>query len=231
MTSAEEVAKIAALVGETTRTRMLLALGDGRALPAGELAACADITAQTASGHLAQLVMAGLLTMVRQGRHRYYRLASSHVAALLESVMVVAATSPRPMVSSRVDPALQQGRTCYNHLAGRLGVAICDALVQAHRVILDDAGAHITPGGLVFLESMGIDIRGIRRHPYARTCIDWSERRPHLGGTIGIAIHKRCLELAWIVPHLDSRAVRVTDLGKKQFLSQFGIVTTHAPSI
>jgi len=229
MASVEEIARIAALVGEPTRTRILLALGDGRALPAGELAAYADVTAPTASGHLTQLVMAGLLTVVRQGRHRYYRLASGHVAALLESVMVVAATSPHPRVSSRVDPALQQGRTCYNHLAGRLGVAICDALVRTHRVVLDDEGAHVTPDGLIFLDSMGIPIEGIRRQPYSRTCIDWSERRPHLAGTVGIAIHKRCLELKWISPHLDSRAVRVTGIGKKQFLSQFGIDTTSTP--
>jgi len=224
MSNAEQVAGIAGLVGEPARANMLLALGDGRALPAGELAACADITAQTASGHLAQLEQAGLLTVVRQGRHRYYRLASSQVAAMLEAVMVVAAVSPRFAAHSRVDPALQRARTCYNHLAGRLGVAVCDALIRTHYVVLDGDDAGITPAGLTFLDAFGIDVSRFRKQPYCRTCIDWSERRHHLAGAVGIAIHRRCFDLGWISHHLDSRAVSITIAGRKGFESQFGIV-------
>lgn len=226
MSNALEVAQIASLVGEPTRANMLLALGDGRALPAGELAACAGIAAPTASEHLAKLEQSGLLISIRQGRHRYYRIASPEVAAMLEAVMVVAAGSPRPAARFRIDPELQFGRTCYNHLAGQLGVAICDALVHKNLLTIDEEVAHVMPAGLNFFDNWGIDVRRISKHPYCRTCIDWSERRPHLGGAIGIAIHKRCLELKWIEHHLDSRAVRVTRLGKSGFEKVFGIAGT-----
>ncbi|MHB0990447.1 MAG: ArsR/SmtB family transcription factor [Burkholderiales bacterium] len=226
MSNALEVAQIASLVGEPTRANMLLALGDGRALPAGELAACAGIAAPTASEHLAKLEQSGLLISIRQGRHRYYRIASPEVAAMLEAVMVVAAGSPRPAARFRIDPELQFGRTCYNHLAGQLGVAICDALAHKNLLTIDEEVAHVMPAGLNFLDNWGIDVRRMSKHPYCRTCIDWSERRPHLGGAIGIAIHKRCLELKWIEHHLDSRAVRVTRLGKSGFEKVFGIAGT-----
>ncbi|MHB1656009.1 MAG: ArsR/SmtB family transcription factor [Burkholderiales bacterium] len=226
MSNALEVAQIASLVGEPTRANMLLALGDGRALPAGELAACAGIAAPTASEHLAKLEQSGLLISIRQGRHRYYRIASPEVAAMLEAVMVFAAGSPRPAARFRIDPELQFGRTCYNHLAGQLGVAICDALAHKNLLTIDEEVAHVMPAGLNFLDNWGIDVRRMSKHPYCRTCIDWSERRPHLGGAIGIAIHKRCLELKWIEHHLDSRAVRVTRLGKSGFEKVFGIAGT-----
>lgn len=224
MSTAYRIAEIAGLVGEPARANMLLALGDGRALPAGELAACAGISAATASEHLARLEQTGILISIRQGRHRYYRLASPEVAAMLEAVMVVAAGSSRSVRRLGIDSALQCGRTCYNHLAGRLGVAICDALVRASRVVLDGEVARLTPAGLDFLEAWGIDVGRMRRHPHCRTCIDWSERRPHLAGAAGIAIHKRCLALKWIEPHLDSRAVSVTRAGRLGFERVFGLV-------
>ena len=223
MSNALEVAQIAGLVGEPARANILLALGDGRALPAGELAACAGIAAPTASGHLAKLEQAGLLIAIRQGRHRYYRLASPEIAAMLEAVMVVAAGFPRPAARFRIDPELQRGRTCYNHLAGRLGVAICDALVHKSCVAIDGEVAHVMPAGLKFLDTWGLDVRRMSKHPYCRTCIDWSERRHHLAGAVGIAIYKRCLELKWVEHHLDSRAVHVTRAGKLGFERVFGI--------
>ncbi len=223
MSNALEVAQIASLVGEPARANMLLALGDGRALPAGELAACAGITAPTASEHLAKLEQSGLLISIRQGRHRYYRIASPEVAAMLEAVMIVAAGFPRPAPRFRVDPELQRGRTCYNHLAGRLGVAICDVLVHKSYVTIDGEVAHVLPTGLKFLDTWGIDVRRMGKHPYCRTCIDWSERRHHLGGGVGIAIHKRCLELKWVEHHLDSRAVSVTRAGRLGLERVFGI--------
>ena len=226
MSNALEVAQIAGLVGEPARANMLLALGDGRALPAGELAACAGVSAPTASEHLAKLVQSGLLISIRQGRHRYYRIASPEVAAMLEAVMVVAAGFPRAAARFRVDPELQRGRTCYNHLAGRLGVAICDALVHKSCVAIDGEVAHLLPIGLDLLADWGVDVRRMSKHPYCRTCIDWSERRHHLGGAAGIAIHKRCLELKWVEHHLDSRAVSVTRAGRLGFERVFGIVET-----
>ncbi len=224
MSNALEVAQIAGLVGEPARANMLLALGDGRALPAGELAACAGITAPTASEHLARLEQSGLLISIRQGRHRYYRIASPEVATMLEAVMVVAAGNPPRMERFRIDPELQLGRTCYNHLAGQLGVAICDALIRKNCVVLDGDVAHVMPAGLQFLSNWGVDVGRMGKHPYCRTCIDWSERRPHLGGAVGIAIHKRCLELKWVEHHLDSRALKITRAGRLGLERVFGII-------
>lgn len=224
MSNALEVAQIASLVGEPARANMLLALGDGRALPAGELAACAGITAPTASGHLARLEQSGLLIAIRQGRHRYYRIASPEVAAMLEAVMVVAAGRAPRMARFRIDPELQFGRTCYNHLAGQLGVAICDALIHKGCVAIDGDVAHVMPAGLQFLDHWGVDVGRMGKHPYCRTCIDWSERRPHLGGAMGVAIHKRCLELKWVKHHLDSRAVSITRTGRLGLERVFGII-------
>ncbi|MCK9366027.1 MAG: ArsR family transcriptional regulator [Metallibacterium scheffleri] len=222
MTHDIDIARIAALVGEPARAAMLLALGDGRALPAGELAACAGVSAATASGHLGAMRDAGLLDVVPQGRHRYYRLASAQVAALLESLMLVAAQNPA-RVSSHVDPLLQAGRTCYSHLAGRLGVALCDALIARDGLRIDDDIARFSTEGIRLLEDFGIDMRALRRQATSKTCIDWSERRHHLSGPTGVAIYRRCLQLGWVRHHLDSRAVSVTKIGAKGLQSTFGL--------
>ncbi|MBN2693011.1 MAG: helix-turn-helix transcriptional regulator [Burkholderiaceae bacterium] len=223
MTQDIDIARIAALVGEPARAAMLLALGDGRALPAGELAACAGVSAATASGHLGAMRDAGLLDAKQQGRHRYYRLASAQVAALLESLMLVAAQSPMRTPASRVDPLLQAGRTCYSHLAGRLGVAICDALIARNALRIDDDLAQFTPAGIALLDDFGLDVRALRRQPVSKTCIDWSERRHHLSGPVGVAIYRRCIALGWVLHHLDSRAVSVTQAGLHGFASRFGM--------
>ncbi|MHB8387802.1 ArsR/SmtB family transcription factor [Metallibacterium sp.] len=223
MTRDIDIVRIAALVGEPARAAMLLALGDGRALPAGELAACAGVSAATTSGHLGAMRDAGLLDVVQQGRHRYYRLASPQVAALLESLMLVAAQDPARMATSRVDPLLQAGRTCYSHLAGRLGVALCDVLIARDGLRIDDDIARFSTEGIRLLEDFGIDVRALRRHAASKTCIDWSERRHHLSGPTGVAIYRRCLELGWVRHHLDSRAVSVTKIGAKGLQSTFGL--------
>jgi len=162
MTQDLDIARIAALVGEPARAAMLLALCDGRALPAGELAACAGVSAATARGHLGALREAGLLEAKQQGRHRYYRLASAQVAALLESLMLVAAHNPAHAATSRVDPLLQAGRTCYNHLAGRLGVTLCDALIDRDALGIDDDIAQFSARGIALLDDFGFDTRALR---------------------------------------------------------------------
>jgi DNA-binding transcriptional ArsR family regulator len=217
-----DIARIAALVGDPARAAMLRALGDGRALPCGELAACAGIGAASASEHLRQLREAGLLAVSRSGRHRYHRIASPEVAALLEALALVAAQGAgRPV--SRVDPALRAGRTCYDHLAGRLGVAILDALAERAALWVAEDIAHLTPSGLSLLADFGLDTRALERHPVSRTCTDWSERRYHLSGPLGAAICRRCFELDWVQRHLDSRAVSVTPEGARGLRAALGL--------
>lgn len=226
MTDGPPVADIARLLGEPTRAKMLLALADDRALPAGELAACADVTASTASGHLAALRQAGLVTCIHQGRHRYYRIASPDVADMLESIMVVAAVDASA-VRSRVAPALQSARTCYKHLAGWLGVVLCDAMRTSKQIELEDNTARITSQGLALLDTLGVDSTRFRKRPWSRVClVDWSERREHLAGPLGNALHKRFLELGWVEAHLDSRAISVTRTGQRGFQTTFGLSVT-----
>ena len=199
----------------------------GRALPAGELAASAGVSAATASAHLAAMTKAGLLTRIHQGRHRYYRIASPQVADMLEAIMVVASTTTTP-ARTRIDPALQRARTCYRHLAGRLGVAVCDAMREAGQIELAQDTARITASGLALLETLELDTRRFRKQPWSRIClVDWSERREHLAGPLGNAMHKRFLELGWVRAHLDSRAISVTRAGERGFRSMFGMDVPH----
>jgi DNA-binding transcriptional ArsR family regulator len=206
---------------------MLACLMGGRALTAGELAAAARVTPQTASGHLGQLVDAGVLAPAnRQGRHRYYALASAQVAAMLEGIMVVAgATAPDPRLASwRGGEALRNARTCYNHLAGRLGVGLADALRARGHIVLDPDGGQVTPSGFAFLRDFGVDVRAVPGRAFCRPCLDWSERRQHLAGHIGTAIAARCFELGWVARQPGGRALTVTDAGRTGFAAQFGFV-------
>jgi DNA-binding transcriptional ArsR family regulator len=218
MTDGPNVAEVAALVGDRARANMLVALMDGRALTAKELAFVAGVSPQTASGHLARLTDANLLTCIRQGRHRYYRVASCLVARMLESISLVAAIEapPRHRPRSSRDDALRLARTCYDHLAGRLGVAIADALVAGRAVVLGDDGGEVTADGAAFLaEGLGIDLAGIsRRRAFCRPCLDWSERRPHLAGALGAALAETCFARGWIERVRDSRAVAITPRGR-----------------
>ena len=217
MTHGPNIAEVAALVGDRARANMLVALMDGRALTAKELAFVAGVSPQTASGHLAGLADANLLSCIRQGRHRYYRVASSLVARMLESISLVAAIQapPRHRPRSPRDDALRLARTCYDHLAGRLGVAIADALVARRAVVLGDDGGEITADGATFLvEGLGIDLAKIyRRRAFCRPCLDWSERRPHLAGAVGAALADTCFARGWIERIRDSRAVAIMPRG------------------
>lgn len=222
MISTSGLAEIAALVGDPSRANMLNALMDGRALTAGELAYAARVTPPTASAHLARLADANLVSVVAQGRHRYYRLSSPLVAGMLESIMAVAAIQAPPRrIPPRANAALREGRTCYNHLAGRLGVALTDGMVSRGYVELGEDGGQITETGAAFLSALGIAVEGGKR-PLCRPCLDWSERRPHLGGRLGAVLCSHCFEQGWIRRVSDSRAVAVTIQGAEMLKRHFG---------
>jgi len=224
------IAEIAGLVGEPARATMLSALLDGRALTATELAYAARITPQTASTHLAKLTEAGLITPLRDGRYRYFRLASPKVAQMLDGIMAVALQHrPRYRPLSRQAEELRDARVCYDHLAGRLSVDLADFFTRREYIVLGDGAAEITAAGTQFLAEFGIQLRsvGMRRH-FCRSCLDWTERRAHIGGAVGAALANRCFDLGWTERQKNSRAVIITPAGQQGFLETFGV---HAASI
>ncbi len=225
MVLGSQTAEIAALVGDPARANILMALSDGRALTATELAYLAHITPQTASGHLAKLVDGRLLSVAKQGRHRYFRLASPLVGRMLESINAMAAIEgpPRYRPRSPADDAVRQARYCYDHLAGRLGVALADALVEKGHVEFGDDGGVVTPSGTEFLTAFGLDLAAKTRRAFCRPCIDWSERRPHIAGAVGAGLAARCFDLGWIARIRDTRAVKITAKGRAGFGETFGI--------
>jgi DNA-binding transcriptional ArsR family regulator len=222
MAESTNIATTAALLGDPARANMLAALMDGRALTAKELAYTAHVTPQTASGHLAKLADGGLLAAEKQGRHRYYRLASPLVGQMLEGVMAMSGP-PARTTTWRGGEALRNARTCYDHLAGRLGVALADALEERGHIALGTDGGEVTEQGQGFLSAFGASPPPGRR-VFCRPCLDWSERRPHLAGRVGAALACRCFELGWIARQRDTRAVAITQAGRKGFRERFGIV-------
>jgi DNA-binding transcriptional ArsR family regulator len=225
MVSQVQLAEVAALVGDPARANMLMALSDGRALTATELAYLARITPQTASGHLAKLVDGRLLAVAKQGRHRYFRLASPLVGRMLESINAMASLAgpPRHRPHSPADEALRRARFCYDHLAGRLGVTLADALVARGHVEFGEDGGVVTPEGGDFLARFGLDLAPKPRRAFCRPCLDWSERRPHIAGAVGAGLAARCLALGWIQRQRDTRAVSVTLKGRAGLGETFGI--------
>ncbi len=226
MNEAPQLAEIAALVGDPARANMLSALLDGRALTAGELAYVAGVSPQTTSGHLAKLTEARLLALQKQGRHRYYRLATPRVGQMLEGIMAVAADAPpRYRPPSKLDGALRDARTCYDHFAGRLGVGLADILSQRGQVVLSDEGGEVTAAGVDFFAAFGVDLTEARRRRrvFCRPCLDWTERRPHLAGTVGAALARRCFDLGWFERRRDSRALLITSAGRCGLTEVFGL--------
>jgi DNA-binding transcriptional ArsR family regulator len=226
MTVAINLAEVASLVGDPARANILSALMDGRALTATELSHAAGVTPQTTSGHLAKLTDARLLSVLHQGRHRYYRLGGPLVAQMLEGIMAVAIDGPpRYRPASRADDAMKAARICYNHLAGRLGVGIADALSGRGHVVFAEEGGEVTPGGLAFMQDFGIDLAAARRRGrvFCRACLDWTERRPHVGGALGSALATRCFDLDWLARTRGSRALTITSAGRKGFAETFGV--------
>lgn len=227
----DALAKAAKMLAEPARAAMLLGMMGGRAVPAGELAILGHISPQTASEHLGRLVEARFVTVRQQGRHRYYELANEEIACVVESLLVLTSASGEQSLDKVAKPALgsmRHARTCYSHLAGWLGVAITDALKQlGHLAPANGRAFGVTESGSEWFEKRGITVLSSSDAPdprIARQCIDWTERRPHLAGSLGVSMCKRFSELGWIEPIRKSRAVRVTLEGRMALLKELEIV-------
>jgi DNA-binding transcriptional ArsR family regulator len=221
------IAAVAVLIGDPSRAAMLNALNGRQTLPASELARRAGISPQTASVHLAKLVEGGLLTLVAQGRHRYYTLANAEVAQALEALAVIAPPARvRSLRESIVAEQVHVARTCYDHLAGKLGVGLTQALHE--RGIIQRAeqerNYRITAEGALFLQDFGIELEALQRQrrALALACLDWSERYYHLAGALGAALRERLLQLGWIEQRFSSRAVQLTESGRIGLHRTFG---------
>ncbi|WP_369238975.1 ArsR/SmtB family transcription factor [Streptomyces sp. R21] len=228
--AAPGLAALAGLIADETRAAFLLALLDGRAWTAGELARSAGVAPSTASEHLGKLVAGGLLTEERQGRHRYVRLAGTRVAQLVEDlaaqVAPTAAGRPRTLRASTAGSAMARGRTCYDHLAGRLGIAVTDALTGRGLLRTQKEGAAgfvLTDAGVRWFADAGIGLERAGRRPLARACLDWTERRPHLAGIAGAALCRHALDAGWCVRIGSERAVKVTGEGERALAELLGI--------
>jgi DNA-binding transcriptional ArsR family regulator len=234
MRSEPRIAAAAALIGNPGRAAMLGALMDGRALPASELATAAGLSAAGASDHLAQLLSGGLLTVIREGRHRYYRLANEHVAAVLEELATL--DDPRlapPTISKhQKDNPLRFARTCYDHLAGELGVSIVLAL-HGHELLASGEGKRfdITPAGAQwFVDKLGIETEALKpaRHGIACGCLDWTERRYHLAGPLGASLLRCCFDLGFLRRGIERRAVSLTAAGARFLTTELGVSCSQA---
>jgi DNA-binding transcriptional ArsR family regulator len=225
MVAAANLVEVAALVGDTARATILAALMGGQALTGSDLAFLARISRPTASEHLAKLVEAQLVAITKQGRYRYYRIASPLVARMLESIIAVAAIEvpSRHQPRSARDEALRFARTCYDHLAGQVGVAIADALVANGHIVLSEDGGAVTDAGARFLTGFGAELSPRGKRIFCRPCLDWSERRYHIAGLVGAEIWRRCLALGWFTRERESRALRLTATGRAGLLDIFGV--------
>jgi DNA-binding transcriptional ArsR family regulator len=229
MVTINALSEIASLMGDPARASMFQLLMDGRAHTASELALTAGVTAQTASGHLARMVDANLLAARAQGRNRFYRLASGDVAHAIESLMALAGTRAPPAAKTaawRRDPDLRFCRTCYDHLAGQVGMAVTDALTKGgHLEPEEPRDWRLTESGELFCRKVGVDLSRARkagsRH-FARQCLDWSERRPHISGALGAAIAETFFKRGWAERLRRGRTVRLTDRGRRALVRDFG---------
>jgi len=223
-TIAPELAKLAALIADPGRASILSRLMDGRPQAASELAQVAGVTPQTVSWHLARLAGRALLKVEGRGPHRLYCLANPLVAQMLEGMMTVAVTGSQPLKPPRIDDEMRRARTCYDHLAGELGVAVSDAMRQRGYLVLDHEVGELTAAGTAFLCSLEIDLRPASRHRRAlcRPCLDWSERRPHLAGRAGAALADLAFRRDWIRRRPEGRSVEITAAGLAAFRTLFG---------
>ncbi|MFE0030925.1 ArsR/SmtB family transcription factor [[Kitasatospora] papulosa] len=228
--AAPRLAALAALLADETRASFCLALLDGRAWTAGELARVAGVAPSTASEHLGRLVGGGLLAEERQGRHRYLRLADGRTAQLVEELaahaLPGAPTPPRTLREASLRHALARGRTCYDHLAGRLGIRVTDAMT-GRGLLRQDTDFALTEEGLAWFAALGIGLATTSRRPLARGCLDWTERRQHLAGTSGAALCRHMLDAGWCERVGTGRAVRPTPAGLRALSQHLGIEPGH----
>lgn len=226
VTTDPNIAEIASLIADPVRSAILLALLDGGELPASELAFRAGASPQSASGHLSKLVDGGLLAVTASGRQRLFRLASAEVGQVLETLQTVA-RPPRIVAldQSMTMQRLRAARSCYDHLAGQLGVAITDSFVGDNAIVLTGEMFEVTKRGERVFRDLGIDLDMARERPrsFARACLDWTERRPHLAGSLGAAILQRFLCTGWIARRAKDRSLRILPRGRLEIERRFGI--------
>jgi len=222
------VARIAGAIGEPARARMLFCLMDGHARTSTELAVVADVSPSTASAHLNRLKAEQLVKLLVQGKHRFYSLEGPDVATALEGLSVLAGGSRKTFVPT-APSRLRAARTCYDHLAGTIGVSLHDQFKKMGWLSTDstagDNAYDLTIDGTKTFEALGIDVKATRalRRRFACACLDWSERRPHVGGALGAALLKLALKRKWVVQDLDSRVLSITSLGRREILTRFGL--------
>ncbi|MCF8468368.1 MAG: winged helix-turn-helix domain-containing protein [Sneathiella sp.] len=226
MKEGPDIARLGSLIGDPARANMLTALLSGKALTASELAAEAGITSQTASAHLSKMEAGGLLAQRKQGRHRYFTLADDEVGSVLEAIMGLAARKGHLRTrTGPKDPALRHARVCYNHLAGDLGVQMMDSLLLRGYLTPENEGLGLTADGRAFFEEFAIDLEPLEklRRPLCKSCLDWSNRRSHLAGSLGSALLTRFYDLAWAKRLEGSRIVSFSAGGEKEFLRLFAV--------
>jgi len=213
---------------------MLLQLMDGRMLTATELAKAGNVSPQTGSRHLAQMVESGLMCVEQRGRHRYHRLASGEVAKVLEGIMQIAGQLPvqRMVVVGPRDETMRMARMCYDHIAGRLGLAIAERLLADQAIVFDGEGGHITDRAGEVLLGLGLPVEAAQQHPsrgrpYCRPCLDWSERKAHIAGRLGAMICNHCLDQGWLTRKTGSRALAFSAIGATTFRNFLGLEIWH----
>ncbi|WP_456254789.1 ArsR/SmtB family transcription factor [Pseudomonas iridis] len=219
------VSQLAAAIAEPARTKILCSLMDGHARTSTELAAVAEVSASTASAHLAKLKDLALVRLHVQGRHRYYSLADKRVAQALEALMVISQNAA-PTFKPHTPDRLQFARTCYDHMAGTLAVMLHDRLLEAGWLVATDEQAYrLSDNGKALFAGLGIEVEDLNalRRKFACPCLDWSMRRPHLGGSLGAALLQAALKRKWVTQDLDSRALALTAVGRKENRAKFGI--------
>jgi DNA-binding transcriptional ArsR family regulator len=220
------IAGIASAIGEPARVRMLYTLLDGHARTATELAVVADVSASTASAHLNRLLAEHLVKVLCQGKHRYYSLQDSSVAEALERLSVLAGGTTDKFVPN-TPRELREARTCYDHIAGTIGVLLHGRFTSLGWLLSDTKnGYELTPRGRKALQSLSLDIPGLQaqRRRFAYACVDWSERQPHIGGALGAAILKMALKRKWLLQEFDSRVLKITNRGRREMQSLFGLL-------
>lgn len=225
MKEGPDIARLGTLIGDPARANMLNALMDGRALTASELAGVAGVGLPTASSHLSQLESGGLVSQIKQGRHRYYSIADHDIGAMLEQFMSFAQTLGHMRTrTGPKDPALRKARVCYNHLAGEKGVALFESMIRRKHITFDNDWPWLTRKGRKLISEFGVDVESLEqlRRPLCRSCLDWSERKNHLAGSIGQALLERMFALGWAKRERNSRAVTFSPAGQTKFKAFLG---------